>query len=340
MNAQTVQNTYYIGNEYLTMEQIADAVTDLLTVDAGGRGVIGELSEAAHTYHGRSPILEAAERLTESVSSGDTVFIVTGFLCPPTATQETDGPVGAASLARAIKLGLDAHPILMAEEESLPMIESAARSYGLDVGEPAAVRDGDWSCSVTAIPTDTDEANTFAGEMIDTYDPAATIAIERAGANVNNEYYSMSATNITDESAKAERLFELTNGVTIGIGDGGNEIGMGAIEETVREEVPHAAMGGAACGGGIAAVSATDVIVPITVSNWGGHGISAVLSVLLDTPVLHDPELEQRALVQCGLAGGIDGPTGKTTGASDGLSASAHASVIELLHEIISESSF
>ena len=322
------------------MDRIADAVTDLLTVDAGGRGVIGALSEAAHDYHGRSPILEAAEGLIESVSPGDTVFIVTGFLCPPTATQETDGPVGAASLARAITLGLDAHPILMAEEESLPMIEAAARSYGLDVGDPVDVRDGEWTCSVSAIPTDADDADTFASEMVDSYDPAATIAIERAGANVNDQYYSMSATDITAESAKAEPLFELTEGVTIGIGDGGNEIGMGAIEETVREEVPYAAMGGAACGGGIAATYATDVVVPVTVSNWGGHGISAVLSVLLDTTVLHEPELEQRALVQCGLAGGIDGPTGKTTGASDGLSASAHASVIELLHEIISESSF
>jgi len=322
------------------MEQIADAVTDLLTVDVGGRGVIGELSEAAHTYHGRSPILEAAERLSGSVSRGDTVFIVTGFLCPPTTTQETDGPVGAASLARAIKLGLHAHPILMAEQESLPMSKSAARSLGLDVGDPADVRDGDWTCSVSALPTDEEDASTFAQEMIDAHDPAATIAIERAGANVNGEYYSMSATNITGESAKAERLFELSNGLTIGIGDGGNEIGMGAIEETVREEVPHAEMGGAACGGGIAAVSTTDIIVPVTVSNWGGHGISALLSVLLDETVLHEPELEKRALVQCGLAGGIDGPTGKTTGASDGLSASAHAGVVELLHEIIAESSF
>jgi len=322
------------------MEQTADAITDLLTVDIGGRGVIGELSEAAREYHGRSPLLEAAERLTESVSSGDTVFIVTGFLCPPTATQETDGPVGAASLARAIKLGFDAHPILMAEEQSLPMIRSAARSYGLDVGDPVDVRDGDWTCSVSAIPTDEKAATTFAEEMIDAHNPAATIAIERAGANVKNEYYSMSATNITEESAKAEHLFELTDGLTIGIGDGGNEIGMGGIEQTVREEVPHAKMGGTTCGGGIAAVSTTDVVVPVTVSNWGGHGISALLSVLQNKTVLHDPELEQRALVECGLAGGIDGPTGKTTGACDGLSASAHASVVELLHEIITESSF
>lgn len=322
------------------MKEIADAVTDLLTIDVGGRGVIGDLSEGAHAYHGRSPILEAAEQLTESITSSDTVFIVTGFLCPPTAAQETDGPVGAASLARAIKLGLGAHPILMAEAEAVPMIESAARSYGLDVGEPSKVRDGDWSCSVKPIPTDGDDADTFASDMVDTYDPAAVIAIERAGANINDEYYSMSGTNITNESAKAEQLFELTDGLTIGIGDGGNEIGMGVIEETVREKVPHAEQGGTECGGGIAATSEVDVIVPVTVSNWGGHGISAVLSVLLDQTVLHKPELEKRALVQCGLTGGIDGPTGKTTGASDGLSASAHASVIELLHEIIAESSF
>ena len=322
------------------MEQTADAIDDLLTVDVGGRGVIGELSAAAYEYHERSPPMEAAERLFESVSPGDDVIIVTGFLCPPTAQQETDGPVGAASLARAIAVGLGAHPTIMAEQEALPMVEAAARAYGLNIGDRDAVHDGTWTCSMKPIPTDEREAETFADGVLEAYDPTALVAIERAGRNQNGVYYSMSGTDITSESAKAEALFEHGDTLSIGIGDGGNELGMGAIEETVRESVPHAARGECPCDGGIAATAETDVIVPATVSNWGGHGIVASLSLLLDKTVLHDPELEERALVQCGLAGGIDGPTGTTTGASDGIPATTHASVIDTLHAVIDDSDF
>lgn len=322
------------------MEDIGNAVEELLTVDVGGRGVIGPLSDAARRHHGRSPLLEATERLADEVSEGDEVLIVTGFLVPPTMAQETDGPVGAASLARAIKIGLGAHPTILSESEAVPMVEAAARAYGLDVLDGSRARDGTWTCSVDAYPTDEAEADRRADEMLDEYDPAAVIAIERAGANDRDEYHSMVGTNITDAAAKAEPLFDRTDALTVGIGDGGNELGMGTIEEAVREHVPKAVDCGCGCSGGITAASETDVVVPVTVSNWGGHGISALLSALLDEPLLHDPELEKRALVESATVGAIDGPTGQTTGACDGLPASAHASVIELLDEIISESDF
>lgn len=322
------------------MEAIGDAVDQLLTVDAGGRGVIGELADAARQYHGRSPTLEAAERLEGEVSEGDDVLIVTGFLVPPTLAQETDGPVGAASLARAIKLGLGAHPTVLAEGSALPMIEAAARAYGLDVVDDDRGREGTWTCSVDSYTTDANRMDDAARETLDEYDPAAVVAIERAGANQNGEYHSMVGTNITEHSAKTEPLIETTDALTIGIGDGGNEVGMGVIEDTVREHVPRANDCGCGCGGGITADSETDVVIPATVSNWGAYGIGAVLSAMVDEPLLQDPELEERALVESALAGAIDGPTGKTTGACDGLPASAHASVVELLQETVSESNF
>lgn len=321
------------------MDAIGNAVENLLTVDVGGRGVIEPLSDAAREYHGRSPLLEATERLAEAVSEGDDVLIVTGFLVPPTLAQETDGPVGAACLARAVKLGLGAHPTILAESDALPMVEAAARAYGLDVGE-RGLREGTWTCSIDSYTTSVEEAETVASGLLDAYDPSAVVAIERAGSNKHDEYHSMVGTNITETSAKAEPLFERTDALTIGIGDGGNELGMGVIGDAVREHVPNAVDCGCGCGGGITADSETDVIVPVTVSNWGAYGISALLSSLLDTPLLHEPELEERALVESALVGAIDGPTGKTTGACDGMPASAHASVVELLHEIISESDF
>lgn len=322
------------------METIGDAVDQLLTVDVGGRGVIGELSAAARRHHGQSPILEAAERLSNEVTEDDNVLIVTGFLVPPTLAQETDGPVGAASLARTVKLGLGAHPTILAEDEAIPMVEAATRAYGLDVINSEEGREGSWTCSVETFTTDPDERDDAATETLSEYDPSAIIAIERAGANHEGEYHSMVGTNITDHAAKTEPLFENTDALTIGIGDGGNEVGMGVLKDAVREHVPRAVDCGCGCGGGIAADSETDVIVPVTVSNWGAYGIGAVLSSLLDEPVLHDPELEERALVESALAGAIDGPTGKTTGACDGLPASAHASIIELLQETISKSDF
>ena len=56
--------------------------------------------------YGRPLTLLAAERLLESVGRGDHVLIITN-------SHETDGPPGAAALARSLVVGLGAIPVIV-----------------------------------------------------------------------------------------------------------------------------------------------------------------------------------------------------------------------------------
>ena len=53
---------------------------------------------------------------------------------------------------------------------------------------------------------------------------------------------------------------------TIGVGDGGNEIGIGALVEAVHKYVPYGEI--------LCAQLATDVLLSAGVSNWGRFGFS------------------------------------------------------------------
>ena len=64
---------------------------------------------------------------------------------------------------------------------------------------------------------------------------------------------------------------------TIGIGDGGNEIGMGKVRQRVIDHIDH--------GPNIASSVATDHLITAGVSNWGGSALAAALFILNQCPV-------------------------------------------------------
>ncbi|NLM49831.1 MAG: DUF4392 domain-containing protein, partial [Clostridiaceae bacterium] len=53
------------------------------------------------------------------------------------------------------------------------------------------------------------------------------ISVERAGRSKDGRYYNMKKKDITDHTPPIDELFINAKAPTIGIGDGGNEIGMG-----------------------------------------------------------------------------------------------------------------
>jgi hypothetical protein len=83
--------------------------------------------------------------------------------------------------------------------------------------------------------------------------------------------------------------------VTIGIGDGGNEIGMGLLpSEIVRDDIPNGHL--------IAATTATDHLIVAGVSNWGGWGLLQAMALAkpdLSAALLKDfnPEKDHAFLV-------------------------------------------
>ncbi len=69
--------------------------------------VVLELYSAARKKFGGKPLVyDAFEKLLGAVekSNSKTVIITTGFVVPPWIEAETDGPVGASTLARSINL--------------------------------------------------------------------------------------------------------------------------------------------------------------------------------------------------------------------------------------------
>src|SRR4029077_6335677 len=89
--------------------------------------------------------------------------------------------------------------------------------------------------------------------------------------------HTMRAVDITEQMCDAAFLFEHAEEahrpVTLGIGDGGNEIGMGKVPwDVIRRNIPR--------GGVIACRVATDYLIVAGVSNWGAYALSAGVAVL------------------------------------------------------------
>src|ERR1700675_4304405 len=96
---------------------IAESIDRVITTDYG-YGVIHELNEAARRLYGKAPALLAA---------GCTY---PGF---ELVVGEPDGPMGAASLARALALGLHAKPVIVTEECLVEGVSKAVRGAGLNL---------------------------------------------------------------------------------------------------------------------------------------------------------------------------------------------------------------
>ena len=148
----------------------------------------------------------------------------------------------------------------------------------------------------------------------------------------------MRGRDVTPFTDPAHRLFEnptliLRNTpVTIGIGDGGNEIGMGKVPwDTIRRNIPN--------GGLVACRVPTDHLIVAGVSNWGAYALAAGVALLrgqrLD-PELFDVERERellRVMVEEGPL--VDGVTAQRTVTVDGLSFERYAEPLRRIGEIL-----
>jgi hypothetical protein len=111
--------------------------------------------------------------------------------------------------------------------------------------------------------------------------------------------------------------------VTIGVGDGGNEIGMGDAGARLARLGPLMAR--------IASVVRTDHLVVSGVSNWGAYGIAAALERLTGRALLHTPEVERRLVEACVAAGAVDGLSRRHETTVDALGLDVHQAFVRLL---------
>lgn len=320
-------------------KDVGTVIDDLTTTDIGGRDTIYPIAGAAEKIQGDNPAMQAARALKEAVDYGDNVLILTGFLIPPTMVPETDGPLGAVSIARAVDEGLEANPIIACESQATDCVSAAAKAGGLSVLDRERSFEGKRSVAVDSFPADPAGAEKYTNDVLEKLDPSAIVAVEKVAPNEEGIYHNMAGYDITGETAKVETLFdEIDDVLTIAVGDAGNEVGMGVVADTVRNEIEYGDTCQCPCEGGIASSIETDILVPATVSNWGGHAITACLSELVERPLLHEPQLERRMLEEATMAGAIDGIVAGSQPWCDGLPAKSHTAIVQLIREVLGSS--
>ena len=142
-----------------------------------------------------------------------------------------------------------------------------------------------------------------------------------------NLCHDMRGRSINGLTAKTHRLFEWISEhrlpvTTIGIGDGGNEIGMGQFPWELM-----VAAGGTSAGR-IACRIATDFALVAGVSNWGAYALALAIARLRGPGQGADAwdEAQQRRLIEAMLdqAGAVDGITLRAEATVDGLPLDAY----------------
>jgi len=305
------------------------------------RGVVAPLYDAARAQSGGSMTFRAAQALRARVSRGDHVLVVTGAGTAPWLPKgETDGPLGAAAVARAVEIGLGAKPILVGEARNLPSSIGATQAAGLVVVDEDIFVQRTGCALAVPFPLGLEAGRVAAASLFDRFNPACIVFVEKGGPNEKGMFHSILGSGRTaDAMANCQLLADLAaerGCLTIGIGDGGNEIGCGSIFEAVQRVQPFGRVCTCPCGAGVATVTRCDHLIFASVSNWGAYALAAALGGLLDQPsVLHDAETELRML-HASLAGGaMDGAYAKLIPFVDGTNAGVQVGIITMLHQIV-----
>lgn len=306
-------------------------------------GVVHDLHEAALDVEGEPLCLAAGRALSEAVEEGDTVLVATGAgKAPWLPVGETDGPPGAVGLARGLALGLGARPVLVSEERKVPSLEAAAHACGLNNVPYDQLLERTSAVSIVPFPEEVSEAESAADRFMDRYDPAAVIAVEKLGPNREGVIHSITGQERAEGYARIETLFDRANDagvLTVGVGDGGNEIGFGTIEDAVREIQPYGDRCVCPCEDGVATRVPADHVVVGGTSNWGAYGVQAVLALTSDTPAaMHTPDDESRMLEHLVSHGVGDGVYGRPVMGVDGTTEATNRGVVAILENVVENS--
>ncbi len=236
-----------------------------------------------------------------------TAIVVTGFYILDAGFAETDGPPGAVVIGSALnQLGYN--------------VVHVTDRYATEIMDKTG---GDYSSVVEFPITDDDSSAAFARNLISELNPSVLIAIERCGLTDEGKYRNMRGRDITDYNARIDHLFH-SDVPSVGIGDGGNEIGMGNLAEEVTQVESLVK---------IPCVTQTTKLMLASVSNWGGYGLAAALSALSGRNLLPSIEEERQLLRDTVDLGAVDGMSAKQEYKVDGFTIEENSEALQALHD-------
>ena len=240
-----------------------------------------------------------------------TVLVVTGFYILSPGAAETDGPPGAVAIGDALdRLDYDVHYVT--DIHGAPLLGAIGVPMNSLVEFPIA---GD------------QESKIYAERLLDELKPSLLIAIERCGLSRDGLYRNMRGRDITEFTARTDHLF-YDHPASIGIGDGGNEIGMGALASVIPT-VPTLVK--------LPAMTRTTEVILSSVSNWGGYGLVTALSLSTGVNLLPTVHAEQEQIRRAVDAGGVDGVLGKSVYGVDAMTLEESGQALRQLHALLAD---
>lgn len=325
--------------EELTLLNIGDNLDTLMNLDPRGYGVCRILYDGSRKLAGEPTSVHAAKELIAQAKNGGLVYILTGFVLVPWNEAETDGIISSTVFAQFLIKAFGAKPVMIVPEQCNKSIRAMCEVLGLGITDDID-NIGENEVCVIDFTKDIALADSQADEILSHGRPCLCFTNEAPGANKNGYYHNATGVNTSDQEAKFDALFRKCReaGIrTLSIGDLGNEIGMGALEEHIRKYVPYAELGGckAGTGYGILADSAADCLITATVSDWGCNALMAATAFILGKPELfHNGALQAKVMEAAAGAGMLD-MYGEAKPYIDGFGENINCPIVDLMKALI-----
>ncbi|KAM9645987.1 LOW QUALITY PROTEIN: D-glutamate cyclase, mitochondrial [Trichechus inunguis] len=207
-----------------------------------------------------------------SLSHARSVLLTTSFPAHFTRPlEETDGPPGAITLAAFLQA---------LEKEVSMVVDQRALSLHRKLVE-LVVEQGVLKTRIPLLTCQGGSAEAAQPFLCKDGDPKSPkfdhlVATERAGRAADANYYNARKMNIKHLVDSIDDLFLAAQKIpgisSTGVGDGGNELGMGKVKEAVKRYIRNGAV--------IACDVETNFAVIAGVSNWGGYALACALYIL------------------------------------------------------------
>ena len=236
-------------------------------LDEGNRGINNIIPEAPQLYQGSLELLKCRS-----------IGILTGFPClfDKDIRIESDGIAGALCIARSLhELGISS--TILIDSCFIPNLQPLLTWHNQE-----------FQCEISC-----------SGSFDLTFD--GMISIERTGRAKDGNYYTMRALKMTD-ATELDTIYldTMPSKIRVAIGDGGNEAGLGPVNENVRKYVRNGEI--------IASCSMSDYVLISSVSTWGGYSLALALSLLGNSRnvlSLDHEEKVTRKIMDLGICDGI-----------------------------------